>query len=382
MQCDALFQKIDELNECYISVWEDVCNIESPTACKEGVDAVGNYFVAMAKARGWDVEVLELETAGNAVCITINPDAPAAPVCFSGHIDTVHPVGLFGSPAVRRDETRVYGPGVTDCKGGVVASFLALDALAQCGFTARPVKLIIQSDEETSSKNSGKKTVAFMCEKAKGSAAFLNTECFGNNSAVLARKGIVRYRFNIHGKAAHSSLCNKGASAIAEAAHKILKLEVMKDPDGLTCNCGVIQGGTVPNTVPAECSFIADIRFANREQYEEAVRTVEAVAAHSDIEGCTCDLEEVSQRPAMPLVERNLTLLETINGIYEKNGLPRLTARTAAGGSDAAYTTEAGIPTLDDLGVEGFYIHSVRESALIASLAHSAKMLAAVAYCI
>lgn len=382
MQCDALFQKIDELNECYISVWEDVCNIESPTACKEGVDAVGNYFIAMAKERGWDVEVLELETAGNAVCITINPDAPAAPVCFSGHIDTVHPVGLFGSPAVRKDDTHIYGPGVTDCKGGVVASFLALDALAQCGFTARPVKLIIQSDEETSSKNSGKKTVAFMCEKAKGSAAFLNTECFGNNSAVLARKGIVRYRFNIHGKAAHSSLCNKGASAIAEAAHMILKLEVMKDPDGLTCNCGVIQGGTVPNTVPAECSFIADIRFANREQYEEAVRTVEAVAAHSDIEGCTCDLEEVSQRPAMPLVERNLTLLETINGIYEKNGLPRLTARTAAGGSDAAYTTEAGIPTLDDLGVEGFYNHSAKESALIASLAHSAKMLAAVAYCI
>lgn len=382
MQCDTLFQKIDELNERYISVWEDVCNIESPTANKEGVDAVGNYFVAMAKERGWDVEILELENAGNAVCITINPDAPTAPVCFSGHIDTVHPVGLFGSPAVRKDDTYIYGPGVTDCKGGVVASFLALDALAKCGFTARPVKLIIQSDEETSSKNSGKKTVAFMCEKAKGSVAFLNTECFGNNSAVVARKGIVRYRFNIHGKAAHSSLCNKGASAIAEAAHKILKLETMKDPDGLTCNCGVIQGGTVPNTVPAECSFLADIRFANREQYEAAVRTVEAVAAHSHIEGCTCDLEAVSQRPAMPLVERNLALLETINGIYEKNGLPRLTARTAAGGSDAAYTTEAGIPTLDDLGVEGFYIHSVKECALTASLAHSAKMLAAVAYCI
>lgn len=381
MQCDALFQKIDELNERYISVWEDVCNIESPTACKEGVDAVGNYFVAMAKERGWDVEVLELETAGNAACITINPDAPGAPVCFSGHIDTVHPVGLFGFPAVRRDEAHIYGPGVTDCKGGVVASFLALDALAACGFTSRPVKLIIQSDEETGSKNSGKKTVEFMCEKAKNSIAFLNTECFGDNSAVVARKGILRANFTIHGRAAHSSMCHKGANAVAEAAHKILKLEEMKDPDGITCNCSVIQGGTVSNTVAAECSFTADIRFANQQQYELAVQAIKEEAAHSYIDGCTCDLS-FGHRPAMALEDRNLALLDTINDIYEANNMPRLKARSAPGGSDAAYTTLAGIPTLDDLGVEGFYIHSAKESALIASLAHSAKMLAAVAYCI
>jgi hypothetical protein len=47
-----------------------------------------------------------------------------------------------------------------------------------------------------------------------------------------------------------------------------------------------------------------------------------------------------------------------------------------------AITTEAGIPTVDDVGVEGFYIHSVKECALLSSLAHSAKLLASVAYCI
>lgn len=381
MQCDALLKKIDELNESYISVWEDVCNIESPTAYKEGVDAVCNYFVAMAKERGWDVEVLELENAGNAACITINPDAPAAPVCFSGHIDTVHPVGLFGSPAVRKDDTYIYGPGVTDCKGGVVASFLAMDALAQCGFKSRPVKLIIQTDEETGSKNSGKKTIEFMCEKAKNSIAFLNTECFGDNSAVVARKGILRADFTIYGKAAHSALCHKGANAVAEAAHKILKLEEMKDPDGITCNCSVIQGGTVSNTVAAECHFTADIRFANQQQYESAVQALEEQAAHSYIEGCTCELKH-GHRPAMSLEDRNLSLLNTINDIYETNNMPRLKSRSAPGGSDAAYTTLAGIPTLDNLGVEGGYIHSAKEWAFLASLAHSAKLQAAVAYCI
>lgn len=382
MKCDALFRKIDELYEKYVSVWEDVCNIESPTACKKGVDAVCDYFVAMAKERGWDVEVLELENAGNAACITINPEAPAAPVTFSGHIDTVHPVGLFSSPAVHRDETYIYGPGVTDCKGGVVASFLAMDALTQCGFTARPVKLVIQSDEETSSINSGKKTIEFMCEKAKDSVAFLNTEYYEKGKAILFCKGILRYRFHIHGIAAHSSICNQGANAVAEAAHKILKLESMKDPDRLTCNCGVIQGGTVANSVAAECTFLADIRFNRQEEYEEAVRTVEAVAAHSEIQGCTCDLEIVSQRPAMTLEERNIALLENTNNIYEQNDLPRLVIKAFLGGTDAAHTTTAGIPTIDGMGVEGDYIHSVNERALTASLAESAKRLAAVAYCI
>lgn len=377
-----LLEKIEELNEKYIKVWEDVCNLESPTADKAAVDEVGRYFIRMAEERGWQVEVSKQEVAGDAICITMNPEVDAPAITFSGHIDTVHPKGLFGSPAVRLDEKYIYGPGVVDCKGGVVASFMAMDALEQCGFKGRPVQLIIQSDEETGSKTSGKKTVEFMCEKAKGSIAFLNTEGGEDGTAVYIRKGILRYRFNIHGKAAHSSLCHTGANAVAEAAYKILKLEPMKDGDGLTCNCGVIQGGTVANTVAAECSFLADIRFADQEQAEEAIRTVEAVAAESFVPGCTCDLEKVSDRPAMPLNDRNIKLLETINGIYEANGMTRLTGRMAMGGSDAAYTTLAGIPTLDNLGVYGHDIHSIHERAEIQSLKESAKRMAIVAYCI
>lgn len=382
MQCKDLFDIIDGLNGQYTAVWADVCDLESPTGDKAGVDAVGAYFTEMAQKRGWQVETLQLENAGNAICITLNPEAKAPSVTFSGHIDTVHPVGLFGKPAVRRDEKNIYGPGVMDCKGGVVASFMALDALERCGFKDRPVQLIIQTDEETGSRNSGKKTVAFMCEKAKDSIAFLNTEGIKGNTAVLVRKGILRYRFRIYGKAAHSASCHEGASAIAEAAHKILKLEAMKDPEGLTCNCGVIEGGTAPNSVAAECSFLADIRFSTAEQCQQAKMTVNAIAEHSHIPGCSCQLEPISYRPAMPLTERNATLLDAVNTIYEANALPRLTPRTCLSGSDAAYITEAGIPCIDNLGVEGGRIHSAEEYAMLHSLAASAKRLAAVAYCI
>ena len=382
MEYKNLPSVIDSLIDTYCDLWETVCNIESPTSCKEGVDAVGDIFVKLAQEHGWRVDILENEKAGNPICITLNPDVEAEAVIFSGHIDTVHPIGLFGTPAVRRDERNIYGPGVMDCKGGVVASFMALDALDRCGFTARPVKLIIQTDEETGSKTSGKETIRFMIKHAQNAVAFLNTEGIQGNTAVLARKGILRYRFTAYGKATHSSKCTEGANAVVEAAHKIIQLEKMKDVDGLTCNCGVIEGGTVANSVAERCTFTADIRFFNEEQYKEAVRIVKAVAEDTRIEGCRCELEEVSNRPAMPLTDKNSALLNRMNEIYKRSDLPVLTARSCLSGSDAAYTTQAGIPTVDNLGVDGGNIHSVNEYAYLDSLAACAKRLAAVAYCI
>lgn len=382
MEYKTLLDTVDALNETYLAVWEDVCNLESPTADKAGVDAVGSYFEALARQKGWQVEKLSLETAGDPICITMNPDAPGAPVTFSGHIDTVHPRGLFGEPPVRRDGEKLCGPGVADCKGGAVASFLAMDAMERCGYTARPVQLILQTDEETGSRNSGKKTVEFMCQKAKNSVAFFNTEPCGKDKATLSRKGIWRVRLNVTGKAAHSSDCLNGASAIAEAAHKLLKLEQMKDKTGLTCNCGVIEGGTVANTVAARCSFLADIRFATGEQYDRAVETVNTVARTVHIPGCSCQVEQISYRPAMPLVQRNTELLARINGAYGAAGLPVLAPAVGAGGSDAAYTTLAGIPTVDSMGVFGDSIHSVREFAWSASLGEAAKRLAVAAVCL
>lgn len=378
-----VFEKIDELYPSYVKVWEDVCNIESPTAYKEGVDAVCRYFVEMARERGWDVEISKQETAGDAACITINPEVNMPHVCYSGHMDTVHPVGLFGNPPVRTEGNTMYGPGVTDCKGGCVSAFLAMDALWQCGYKARPIKLILQSDEETGSKTSGKKTVEFMCEKAKGAAAFLNGEgCLVEKrwTVALERKGILRYRFNITGKAAHSSVCYEGANAITEAAHKILELEQMKNKAGLTCNCGVIEGGTVANTVAEKCSFLADIRFATPAQMQQAEQEVMRIAGINYIDGCSCTLEKVSDRPPMERTQKNTKLLCNINRIMEQCGLPEIRSEARKGGSDAAYITSIGVPCIDNIGILGGGIHSRDEYAFLPSLAEAAKIMAAVAY--
>ena len=47
MDGQKLMEQIDRLQEAYIQVWETVCNIESPTEDKTGVDAVCAYFVEL-----------------------------------------------------------------------------------------------------------------------------------------------------------------------------------------------------------------------------------------------------------------------------------------------------------------------------------------------
>ena len=326
--------------------------------------------------------MLEQPVSGDCVCITLNPEVQARPVVFSGHMDTVHPVGFFGEEIVTWDEEKIYGPGVTDCKGGVVAGFYAMAALEDQGFKARPVKLILQSDEEISSRTSNKETIKFMAGKAEDCVAFLNCEPHIKGMAVISRKGISRYEFEVLGKAVHASYCYDGASAIREAAYKIIELEKMKNPDGLTCNCGLTHGGTAENTVPDKCVFTADIRFSNHQEMLEADKFVTKIAGKTFIEGTSCKVTLKSSRCAMEKTEQNMALLDKINTIYKEAGLTPLAAGHTNSGSDAADMTNYGLPCLDCFGIEGRAIHSRDEFAYLASLKEAAKKLAAVAWCV
>lgn len=369
MECEKLFACIDGLSEEYLAVLEDVCRLESPTHDKGRVDAVGRYFAQRARAKGWQVEVRKMEGAGDPLCITLNPQIMAAPITLSGHIDTVHPVGSFGAEIVRRDEENLYGPGTADCKGGVVAAFLAMDALERCGFAARPVQLIIQTDEETNSTNSQQQTVQFMCEKAEGSLAFLNGECTRQGAAVIGRKGILRYALTVHGDA---------AVAQAEANRKLQQIEQMKQWDGLICNSRMVY-----NTAPDQaCVLIVTIFFVDDEQCRQAQALVQDVAQQPCGDGCTCTLEQVSLRPSMPLTRRNEQLMQRLNEIWQTNGLQGLETVISPAGSDAAYITRMGIPCVDGIGVSGGLIHSTGEYIRLDSLAESAKRMAGAVWCL
>lgn len=382
MKTDNVFSVIDDLAAEYVAVWEDVCNLESPSSDKQGVDAVCAYFIKLSEKFGWKVEVYLQERFGDPVCITMNPEVKKAPIALSGHVDTVHPVGSFGFPAARRDGDRLYGPGAVDCKGGIVAGFLAMHALHEVGYKDRPVMMLLQTNEEIGSGIDNKAPIQYICEKAKNAVAFLNLEghevCFASKACVK-RKGIAGFQFTVTGVSVHAAKCAKeGANALAEAAYKIIELEKIKQDGGLTFSCNMISAGTSRNTVPDRCEFQVDVRYATAEEFDEAKRLVEEIANKVHVEGCRCGATLTNMRMAMEPNEKNMALLERANAAFEENGLSILEAGMCNGGSDAADISDYGIPCLDSLGVGGERIHTTEEFGLIRSLVDSAKRLAAI----
>ena len=378
MDMKELFEIIDSKTEEYLTFLKEITEIESPTTFKEGVDAVGEYFIEKAKKRGWKTEVFPQEKAGNVVVITMNDEVKERPFCLSGHIDTVHPLGLFGNPCVKIEGNRMTGPGVCDCKGGCVNAFWVMDALSEIGYKKRPIMLLLQTDEETSSRESNKETIRYIAKRSKDAVAFFNMEpSILDTGVILERKGIAKFEFTVSGTSEHASKCYDGASAIAEAASKILKLEKYKDEDGITCNCGTIKGGTVPNTVPEKCVFSLDTRFKNEEQYKEICGIIHKVAEEKIVLGTCCTVREIGYRPSMPRSEKNYGLLDEINKSIKNAGLEEIKTIFTFGGSDAAYITLAGIPVIDSIGAIGDNVHNTNEYILTDKFSLPTKRIAA-----
>ena len=68
---------------------------------------------------------------------------------------------------------------------------------------------------------------------------------------------------------------------------------------------------------------MADIRYNNSSEYEEAVKRVAEITEKSFIGDTVATATVVSERPAMEHSERNFELLEKINKIFEEIQSPR-----------------------------------------------------------
>lgn len=374
-----VFKKIDELAEKYLQVLIEACNIESKSDDKEGVDKVGAYFARLAEKSGYTTKKKEFEKAGNVYSFTYNPDGEKKQISLSGHMDTVQPKGIFGYPPTRIEGDYVYGPGVNDCKGNIAMEFLVMEALKECGYNERPVKLIVQSDEEVNSQFSEGKSLEFIVDEAKGSAAFLNAENIGaERKLVIGRKGIVCHKITIHGKKIHAGACTLGVSALKEAAYKIIDFEKDNDIDTITFNCGILNGGSATNIVPDICELFVEYRFKTMEQKEAADKKFNDIVSKAYVEGTYSEAELLSSRLPLEVNSRNLKLVDTINEICSSVGFAPFGTTEDAGGADSAYPSLAGIPTVDSIGIEGDGAHTINERARISSIAEMAKVTAAI----
>lgn len=371
-----LFQTIDTLQETFLDFLRRICTFEGRAYDKEAIDSMSDYIEAFAREQGFTVTRKPMEKCGDFLTVEINPGAEKA-CLFQAHMDTVHPIGSFGSPAVRDEGERLVGPGVIDCKGGIAVAMLTMKALLENGIN-KHVRLILTSDEEISNSLGGEEEIRFIQESAAGFPCAINCETAENDEVVLARKGILKYRLDITGVSGHAGKHFFTAkNAVVEAAHKILALNGKSVEGGTTYSCNIVNGGTVLNVIPDACSVSIDIRAVTLQDMEQARETVAQIAATEFIEGTSCQVTLLSQRPPMERKQETQALFESLLTVCRKHGLGSLTPMESGGGSDSCYTQIAGIPSICGFGASGKYQHTTKEYLNKPTLALRAKILGA-----
>lgn len=371
---NELFSFIEHAQEDYINFLINICTFEATARDKEELDKMLDYIENFSKNKGFSVKRTYFRECGDFLTIDINDGGEKGNI-FLAHTDTVHKKGAFGYPCVRIEDGRMIGPGTIDCKGGIAIALLAMDALRACGFK-KHTRLILTSDEEISNTLGGEDEQAFFKESVKGFKSALNCETTRRNEVVVSRKGILRKEITIKGKGGHSGIdyfC--ASSSVLEAAYKIVELEKNSEIGGTTYNCSIIKGGSVPNSIPDECSFIVDIRTVSLKDMEKAEKFVQKITDTSYVPGTSAFSKTISSRIPMQRDKDTEALFEQMQAISQKYKLGELVPVESGGGADSAYTQAAGVPSLCGLGGSGDFCHTNKEYIDLNSVTQRAKLL-------
>ncbi|MGI9052997.1 MAG: M20 family metallopeptidase [Ilumatobacteraceae bacterium] len=293
-------------------------------------------------------------------------------VLLVGHHDTVFPAGALATRPFAIADGRATGPGVFDMKGGIVIALHALAALSD----RSGVELLVTSDEEVGSATSR----ALIEERAVACGAVLVLEPAADGGALkIGRKGTGTFEVVVGGRAAHAGLePERGVNALVEAAHQVLAIAALGDPDRATIvTPTVASAGTADNVVPAEARVRVDVRVA---EPDEGDRLVAAFAALAPVDpAATLEVRGGLNRP--PMAESaTAELFALASKVAADAGLLEPIGVAVGGGSDGNFTAALGIPTLDGLGATGGGAHADHEHLIVADLPDRTRLLTALVH--
>jgi glutamate carboxypeptidase len=356
---------------------EEVVRINSHTANKSGVDAVGAIFKRELQALGMQTTSVAQPDHGDLLLFHTPAAKERGNILLCGHMDTVFPQES-GFNWFRMEKGRCFGPGVADMKGGLVVALFALKRLAYEGLLADiPLYFLLNSDEETGSPVSG----PLIAELAAKSATALVFECGGSRGQVVTgRKGKLGLRLDITGRAGHAGNASDAkASALLEMAHKIIALEMLNGlSPGLSVNVGWSQGGSGPNVIAEHAQALIDVRLPDDLADQTFQQQLDEIVGRNHVADVTSAVHQTSSRPVMPASKDGNALFERLRAIASSMGI-QLEAEFRGGVSDANNIAAVGAAVLDGLGPVGGNDHSEKEyivqKSLVTRVVLSSKLI-------
>lgn len=270
-----------------------------------------------------------------------------APLCLTGHIDTV---ALGARPwskdpfSGETDGDKLFGRGSSDMKAGVAAILLAARTFSKKLGGTPGIVIVLTAAEEGGCIGSQHLARTQLLGKA---GAMLVGEPTSNYPYV-GHKGSIKFHATFKGVSAHGSMPHLGSNAIYKAARAITALErfdfgaaphpAMGSP---TMNVGTTSGGSGVNMVPDTAAIGVDIRTVPGMDHASLLERLRGLLGDDAELQVFSDLPPVWTPPQQEWVERVFDLCETHLG-------SRPEARTASYMTDAANLLKAyaGAPTI------------------------------------
>jgi glutamate carboxypeptidase len=368
-----------------LDTMRDLVAIESGSSDPEGLARIAALIAGRMRALGGEVEMVPASPDSQRFSSTPEKLGETLVARFRGrgtrrilllaHMDTVYQRGDLTKQPFRIDGDRAYGPGVMDNKGGVVTGIAVLGMLKRLGFRDyAQLTFFLNTNEETGSRGSR----ALIEQLAREHDVVLNLEPGREpDGLVVERKGSGSIALEVKGKAAHAGIApDQGRNAAMEAAHQVLQLSRLGDPDKRTSvNFTVIKAGDRGNVIPDSASAQADVRVALPEEYARLERDLARISANKLIPDTQVSATLNRSSPPMPRNAATDALAARATAIYAELGRT-LSLQTTGGSADANWSAGVGTPTIDGLGIVGGAIHTPEEYAQLSSMAPRFYLLA------
>ncbi len=254
---------------------------------------------------------------------------------------------------------RIFGRGVSDCKGSIAALIAALKVLLEKGKPKYNLCVLLTTDEEVG----GYSGLCYLTDQGLVRGDLMLCMDGFSDDVVIGSNGIINWEVVVHGKSAHSGASFMGINAVekslaimeelmrlkkvVESRHSLLPASSAFEALGKmnlmpTLNITVINGGIKENIVPDRCVLRGDRRVIPEESMEEAMAEIERTLKPLDVE---FELKFFPGYPPMSVNPDHRWVAEVRGAVERGMGfLPRLSG--TQGSLDQAYATEkTRIPT-------------------------------------
>ena len=277
---------------------------------------------------------------GNVFGIRCGTDAAAPFIALSAHIDTVFPSDTPIS--VRRDDGKLYGPGVSDNSSGITALLAIAGAMRATGLAnIAPILFLGNVGEEGEGDLRGMRQIYQQPQWSSSIASLVVIDGAGADTIIAEGLGSRRYEVTVRGHGGHSwsdfGVANP-IVALARVIDRFTRTPVPVSPK-TTYNIGIINGGTSVNSIPESATMRVDTRSASVDELDRLERALHEAVDHAipEITGrkkqelLTAEVRIIGNRPAADL-PADSPLLKMVRAVDAQLGN---TARIQRASTDA-----------------------------------------------